>query len=82
MLLAQYDAEDLGVDVRGLYRAGDIRYCYADVSRLEVALDGDWNPRTLAEGMADLIAWVNQQESIAHDPDAAHRELVSEGMLL
>lgn len=81
-LLELYDAEDLGLDVRGLYRAGDIRNCFADVSRLEVALGGDWNPKSLSEGMGDLIAWVNDQDESKHDHDAAHRELINEGMLL
>lgn len=42
------------------FRAGDIRHCYADISKARELLG--FAPRySLDEGMADLLAWVRQQ---------------------
>jgi dTDP-L-rhamnose 4-epimerase len=73
---------ELGVDVApeiaGRYRAGDIRHCVADVSRIRHALG--FAPRVaLADGMRDLLAWLRTQK--AEDRvDEARRELEKRGL--
>lgn len=46
--------------IRNRYRAGDIRHCYADLSKTRRLLG--FEPRVpLSEGMGDLLAWVREQ---------------------
>jgi dTDP-L-rhamnose 4-epimerase len=60
-------ANGLGLDIQphvvGKYRAGDIRYCYADITRIRETLG--FEPRVRFEtGMADLLSWVREQEGV------------------
>lgn len=58
-MLAQQIAELEPIIVQK-FRAGDIRHCYADISKAQERLG--FAPRfSLDEGMADLLAWVRQQ---------------------
>lgn len=75
-------ARGLGVDIVpeivGQFRAGDIRHCYADISKIHQHLG--FQPRVrFEEGMADLIAWVREQES-ADLVEQARRELERRGL--
>jgi dTDP-L-rhamnose 4-epimerase len=75
-------ADGLGVDLApeivGQYRAGDIRHCYADISRIQQALG--FQPRVaFAQGMADLIDWVREQEGVDR-VDEARAELEARGL--
>jgi len=48
--------------IRHQYRAGDIRHCYADLSRARTRLG--FEPRVpLEEGLSDLLAWVREQRA-------------------
>ena len=50
-------------DVRHQYRAGDIRHCYADITRARQLLG--FEPRIrLQGGLEDLIAWVANQVAV------------------
>ena len=62
----------------GRYRAGDIRHCYADVGLAE-ALLGFRPSVPLEQGMADLIPWLSDQETVDR-VDQATSELVSRGL--
>jgi dTDP-L-rhamnose 4-epimerase len=65
-------------DVAGQYRAGDIRHCFADISRIRRELG--FQPKVaLEEGMQGLLAWIRTQ-SAADGVEAAARELVSRGL--
>lgn len=60
-------AKGLGVDIEpeivNQYRAGDIRHCYADITRIRETLG--FAPQVRFEaGMADLVAWVRDQEGV------------------
>jgi dTDP-L-rhamnose 4-epimerase len=45
------------------YRAGDIRHCYADLTRARQMLG--YEPQiSLQEGMADLLSWVRAQTAV------------------
>lgn len=65
-------------EITGKYRVGDIRNCFADISRARQLLG--YEPRvTLDEGMADLAEWLDGQ--IAHDRvDEASAELAARGL--
>jgi dTDP-L-rhamnose 4-epimerase len=65
-------------DVVGRYRAGDIRHCSADISRIRDELG--YRPSVdLADGVAELLAWLRSQR--ADDRiDQAARELLERGL--
>ena len=47
------------------YRAGDIRHCYADISKIQRELG--YQPRkTLETGVDELIPWIKSEESVDH----------------
>jgi dTDP-L-rhamnose 4-epimerase len=65
-------------EVLGKYRAGDIRHCVADISRIERELG--YRPRvTFADGLRELLAWLRTQ-SAEDAVDAASRELAARGL--
>jgi dTDP-L-rhamnose 4-epimerase len=60
------------------YRAGDIRHCYADISRAEELLS--YAPKVTFElGMAALVAWLEDQHAVDRVDDAAG-ELAARGL--
>jgi dTDP-L-rhamnose 4-epimerase len=61
-LLAEGLGKDLGPDVVGKYREGDIRHCVADISRARDLLG--YEPRvTLEAGIPELLEWVGRQQA-------------------
>ena len=77
-LLRVYGRSDLGVEIRGSYRVGDIRHCFADVERLS---ELGWSSSVpLHEGLARLAEWVDSV-SVDDKTDEAHRELVDRGLV-
>jgi dTDP-L-rhamnose 4-epimerase len=78
-LLAEHLNLDLEPRLLHRYRAGDIRSCYADISKIETRIG--YRPTvSLEQGIPDLISWVRQQ----HDKDsvpAAMGELRSRGLI-
>lgn len=82
--LAVRMAESLGLDLRpeitGKYRAGDIRHCFADISKARTVLG--YEPRiTLEEGLVDLASWLEGQ--IACDRVSESRnELAARGLMV
>lgn len=63
MLSQHLTAGRVAAEVRHQYRAGDIRHCYADVSKAGRLLG--FEPRIrLQEGMADLLDWVKEQTAV------------------
>ncbi len=65
-------------DVVGKYRAGDIRHCFSDISRIGREL-GYAPGTTLEEGMRDLLAWIRTQRADDRVEQAA-RELEARGL--
>jgi dTDP-L-rhamnose 4-epimerase len=65
-------------EVLGRYRAGDIRHCYADISRIRDELG--YRPSVdLSDGIAELLTWLRSQT--ADDKiDQAARELEERGL--
>jgi dTDP-L-rhamnose 4-epimerase len=53
----------------GVYRAGDIRHCYADTSRISRALG--YSPRvSFREGVSELVEWLESQQAFDHTEEA------------
>jgi dTDP-L-rhamnose 4-epimerase len=65
-------------EVLGQYRAGDIRHCVADITRIERELG--YRPRIAFEdGLRELLAWLRTQ-SAEDSVEAASRELAARGL--
>ncbi len=66
------------IDIVSKYREGDIRHCYADISKIKRVLG--FQPRVkFEEGISDLVEWVRDQE--ARDQfEKSRRELEQKGL--
>jgi dTDP-L-rhamnose 4-epimerase len=72
------EREDLEPEVTGKYRVGDIRHCFADITRAREVLG--FEPRVaLEDGLAELAAWLARQ--VATDRvEEARAELAARGL--
>ncbi|MFQ5672288.1 MAG: NAD-dependent epimerase/dehydratase family protein [Nitrospinales bacterium] len=61
------------------FRNGDIRHCYADITKLKRL--GFAPTVSLREGLADLAAWSENQAAVCKIEDA-HRRLVEKGLVV
>ena len=66
--------------ITNTYRMGDIRHCFADITRAQAVLG--YTPRvTLAEGLEEMVDWLAGQ--IADDCSArASAELIKRGLMV
>ena len=69
---------DVEPEVTGRFRAGDIRHCFADITRAR-ALLGYEPAVSLEDGIEELAAWLEGQPAIDR-VDAATTELVARGL--
>jgi dTDP-L-rhamnose 4-epimerase len=70
--------EKLCPDITGKYRVGDIRHCYADITRARQVLG--YEPRmTLEKGLVELASWLEGQVAIDRVADA-RAELAARGL--
>ena len=80
--VAELLGKGLGVDVepelRGEYRVGDIRHCYADARRASELL-GFHASVSLEDGMLDLVQWLADQDAVDR-VETATRELAIRGL--
>jgi dTDP-L-rhamnose 4-epimerase len=76
--LARVLGVDVEAEVTGTFRAGDIRHCFADITRARELLG--YEPRVaLEQGMAELAQWLDGR--VAHDrADDAVAELTARGL--
>jgi dTDP-L-rhamnose 4-epimerase len=77
--LARELGRDIEPEITGEFRAGDIRHCFADVSRARSLLG--WEAKvTFAEGAQELAAWAagEQPEDLT---ERANAELRAKGLL-
>jgi dTDP-L-rhamnose 4-epimerase len=72
--------EEVGVEVTGKYRVGDIRHCFADTSRAEELL-GYRAQCGLDQGMAELAEWLEGQEAV-DSVETAAAELAARGLTI
>ena len=76
--LAKAYGSSIQPTVAGRYRAGDVRHCFADISRLR---SFGFEPRVrLEEGLLDLVKWGKSADA-ADLFDAAERELLERKLL-
>ncbi|GAA0891243.1 SDR family NAD(P)-dependent oxidoreductase [Fulvivirga kasyanovii] len=65
-------------EITGEYRVGDIRHCFADISKATNILG--YTPKvSLREGMKELATWLEDQMAVDH-VDQAKEELASRGL--
>ena len=80
--IARVIADGLGLDIEPehnqQYRAGDIRHCRADIARARELL-GFEAQVPFAEGMRDLLVWLEDQQAVDR-VDAATGELAARGL--
>ncbi|GAC1430543.1 MAG: SDR family NAD(P)-dependent oxidoreductase [Terriglobales bacterium] len=63
----------------GAYRAGDIRHCYADISKISEALG--YVPKVnFHDGMTELVQWLESQEAQDHTEEAL-KHLAARGLV-
>jgi dTDP-L-rhamnose 4-epimerase len=61
------------------YRAGDIRHCYADISKISSVLG--YAPQvSFREGIAELVGWLGSQQADDHTEEAL-RHLTARGLV-
>jgi dTDP-L-rhamnose 4-epimerase len=83
--VAERTIQALGVShiqpqITGNYRAGDIRHCFADVSKAKEVLD--WEPKvSLDQGLTDLAEWLEGQTAIDRGQEA-RAELAARGLMV
>ena len=71
---------DIAPQITGAYRRGDIRHCYADITRARTVLD--YAPRIdLAAGIAQLAEWLSGQSALDRVEEAGE-ELRRRGLAL
>ena len=71
-------AGDIVPEIPGKFRSGDIRHCYADISKIKSHLG--YTPKvSFEEGMTALTEWMRQQTA-EDKTDAAIAELVKKGI--
>lgn len=80
--VAEVLGDGIGIDVdpefNGQYRAGDIRHCFADITRAEQQLG--YAPKvSFEEGMGALLEWLQHQRAVDRVDDATS-ELVARGL--
>jgi dTDP-L-rhamnose 4-epimerase len=65
--------------IAGTYRAGDIRHCYADISRISRALG--YKPGvSFQDGIAELVNWLESQQADDRTEEALH-QLTARGLV-
>jgi dTDP-L-rhamnose 4-epimerase len=70
--------EYLRPEITGQYRVGDIRHCFADITRARIALG--YSPRVpLGEGLVELAGWLEGQRAEDHVAQA-REELSARGL--
>ena len=77
-ILAKALGKDIAPEITGRFRAGDIRHCYADISKAREILG--FEPQiSHEEGFAELASWLESQNAEDRSEEAA-RELQSFGI--
>jgi dTDP-L-rhamnose 4-epimerase len=77
-VLAEHIGVELPARISATSRSGDIRHCWADVTRARELLGFDAEV-DFGDGMKELVAWVRKQEADDRS-EAAHAELAQRGL--
>ncbi|MBA7634853.1 hypothetical protein ES703_42451 [subsurface metagenome] len=80
ILIKKLGAGELAPEVVNKYREGDIRHCYADITKIKEKLG--YEPGVKYEdGILDLVDWVKEEEAVDRFEDS-QRELERKGLTL
>ncbi len=78
-VLAKLYGKDIEPAVQNKFRKGDVRHCYADITRARAALG--FEPKiSFEQGMSELIEWSRTAESVDHF-EKANAELKAKGLV-
>jgi len=78
-ILAKLYGKDVSAKITNTSRKGDVRHCFADISRIKKLLD--YTPKvTFEQGMAELIKWSETEQS-TDKVEQATEELKSKGLM-
>ena len=70
--------EDIEAEITGKYRVGDIRHCYADISKAKAILG--YEPEVkMEDGLFELAEWLQGQTAVDRVSEAS-RELAERGL--
>jgi dTDP-L-rhamnose 4-epimerase len=78
-LLLQLLGSELKPIISHEYRAGDIRHCYADITRIEKKL-GFKPSISIEKGLPSFVKWVKTQRNVADQFEKAKAELERRGL--
>ena len=79
MEIASLLGVQIPLEITGTYRAGDIRHCYADISRISKQLG--YIPKvSFRQGMTELVGWLESQEAQDHTEEA-FKDLAARGLV-
>ncbi|MDI6810228.1 MAG: SDR family NAD(P)-dependent oxidoreductase [archaeon] len=80
MLIRLYDKDkELEPEITKKYRAGDIRHCFADISKIRNKMG--YKPKVdFEEGMKELVEWGEREEAVDRFGEA-HEELKVRGLV-
>ena len=80
ILIKKLGKDELHPEIVSKYREGDIRHCYADISKIKEKLG--YKPEVKFEdGILDLIDWVKKKEAVDRFEES-QRELERKGLTL
>ena len=79
-VLAEFSESNSYIEITNEFRSGDIRHCYADVSKAQEML-GYQAKHLFPSGLRELIDWARGEE-ISGDPDRSYKELVRNRLVL
>jgi dTDP-L-rhamnose 4-epimerase len=69
-----------GFEITEKFRAGDIRHCFADISRVHAAIG--YAPRyRFEDGVRELVAWVSEQHGVTGSSGDADQQLAAHGLV-
>lgn len=77
--LAKLYKKDIRPEIAGKYRAGDIRHCFADISKIKDKLG--FQPKvSFKDGMEELVAWGAKEDAV-DGFEEAYGELLKRGLV-
>jgi dTDP-L-rhamnose 4-epimerase len=79
--LARMLGKSIAPDYLGKYRTGDVRHCFADISKIERTF-GVRPQRSFDEGMQELISWVSEAKAPVDRSRASIAELEKQRLLV
>jgi dTDP-L-rhamnose 4-epimerase len=78
-LLIKLLGKDLKPEITYKFRKGDVRHCYADISKIKEKI-GFEPETTLEEGLKKLIEWAKERKAVDKF-EKAHKELKKKGLV-